>query len=146
MTTVDWLSEGRMIFGAGLGAPLDDEYATFGESADPRVLAARLDEGLAALDLLWSGEQVSFRGKHVVVDDVAFRPVPVRRPRVPVWIGGYWPNKAPMRRAARSPLRPFSAADGRDRVHSCVQIAAQDEQWPMPSSTPDRSGHITQSC
>ncbi|MGB6580794.1 MAG: LLM class flavin-dependent oxidoreductase [Streptosporangiaceae bacterium] len=121
VTTVDRLSDGRMIFGAGLGAPLDDEYATFGESADPRVLAARLDEGLAALDLLWSGEQVSFRGKHVVVDDVAFRPVPVRRPRVPVWIGGYWPNKAPMRRVARSPLRPFSAADGRDRVHSCLR-------------------------
>jgi alkanesulfonate monooxygenase SsuD/methylene tetrahydromethanopterin reductase-like flavin-dependent oxidoreductase (luciferase family) len=70
---------------------------------------------------LWSGEQVSFRGKHVVVDDVAFGPVPVQRPRVPVWIGGYWPNKAPMRRAARSPLRPFSAADGRDRVHSCLR-------------------------
>ena len=101
VTTLDRLSDGRMIFGAGLGAPLDDEYATFGESADPRVLAARLDEGLAALNLLWSGEQVSFRGEHVIVDDVAFHPVPVQRPRVPIWIGGYWPNKAPMRRAAR---------------------------------------------
>jgi hypothetical protein len=25
----------------------------------------------------------------------------VQRPRVPIWVGGFWPNKAPMRRAAR---------------------------------------------
>ncbi|MBV9856552.1 MAG: LLM class flavin-dependent oxidoreductase, partial [Streptosporangiaceae bacterium] len=101
VTTLDRLSGGRMVLGAGLGAPLEDEYATFGEPSEPRVVAARLDEGLTALDLLWSGEPVSFRGEHVVVDGVTFRPVPVQRPRVPVWVGGYWPNKAPMRRAAR---------------------------------------------
>jgi hypothetical protein len=32
---------------------------------------------------------------------VAFLPAPVQRPRVPIWVGGVWPNKAPMRRAAR---------------------------------------------
>lgn len=63
------------------------------------MLAERLDEGLHALDLLWSGEPVTYHGKQVTVDDVTFLPTPVQRPRVPIWVGGFWPNKKPMRRA-----------------------------------------------
>ena len=101
VTTLDRLTGGRMILGVGLGAPVADEYGTFGETTDLRQLAAHLDEGLEALNLLWSGEPVTFRGEHVVVDDVAFLPTPVQRPRVPIWVAGIWPAKAPMRRAAR---------------------------------------------
>jgi alkanesulfonate monooxygenase SsuD/methylene tetrahydromethanopterin reductase-like flavin-dependent oxidoreductase (luciferase family) len=101
VTTLDRLTGGRMILGAGLGAPLDDEYATFGDTTDLRELAERLDEGLHALARLWSGERVTFRGNQVTLDDVAFLPTPVQRTRVPIWIGGVWPRKAPMRRAAR---------------------------------------------
>jgi alkanesulfonate monooxygenase SsuD/methylene tetrahydromethanopterin reductase-like flavin-dependent oxidoreductase (luciferase family) len=101
VTTLDRLTGGRMILGVGLGAPLDDEFGSFGESTDARELAAHLDEGLAALNLLWSGKPVTFHGDHVVVEDVTFLPTPVQRPRVPVWVGGNWPAKPPMRRAAR---------------------------------------------
>jgi alkanesulfonate monooxygenase SsuD/methylene tetrahydromethanopterin reductase-like flavin-dependent oxidoreductase (luciferase family) len=101
VTTLDRLTGGRMILGVGLGAPISDEFGSFGETTDPKVLAARLDEGLTALNLLWSGEPVTFRGEHVVVEDVVFRPTPVQRPRVPVWVGGEWPARPPMRRAAR---------------------------------------------
>ena len=101
VTTLDRLTGGRMILGVGLGAPVHDEYASFGDTTDTRVLAERLDEGLDALNLLWSGEPVTYRGNQVTVDDVVFRPTPVQRPRVPIWVGGFWPNKAPMRRAAR---------------------------------------------
>jgi alkanesulfonate monooxygenase SsuD/methylene tetrahydromethanopterin reductase-like flavin-dependent oxidoreductase (luciferase family) len=101
VTTLDRLTGGRMILGAGLGAPIHDEYASFGDTTDLKVLAERLDEGLHALDLLWSGEPVTYRGNQITIDDVALLPTPVQRPRVPVWVGGFWPNKAPMRRAAR---------------------------------------------
>lgn len=101
VTTLDRLTGGRMILGVGLGAPVADEYGSFGDTTDTRVLAERLDEGLRALDLLWSGEPVTYRGNQVTVDGVVFLPTPVQRPRVPVWVGGFWPNKAPMRRAAR---------------------------------------------
>jgi len=47
------------------------------------------------------GEPVTYRGNQITIDDVVFLPTPVQRPRVPVWVGGFWPNKAPMRRAAR---------------------------------------------
>ncbi|MEU6656699.1 LLM class flavin-dependent oxidoreductase [Streptomyces sp. NPDC046900] len=101
VTTLDRLTGGRMVLGVGLGAPVADEYGSFGDTTEIRVLAERLDEGLHALDLLWSGEPVTYRGNQVTVDDVVFRPTPVQRPRVPIWVGGFWPNKAPMRRAAR---------------------------------------------
>jgi alkanesulfonate monooxygenase SsuD/methylene tetrahydromethanopterin reductase-like flavin-dependent oxidoreductase (luciferase family) len=101
VTTLDRLTGGRMILGAALGAPVEDEYGTFGDTTDTKVIAERLDEGLHALDLLWSGEQVSYRGNQITIDDVAFLPTPVQRPRPPIWIGGFWPHKAPMRRAAR---------------------------------------------
>lgn len=101
VTTLDRLTGGRMILGVGLGAPVKDEYASFGDTTDTRVLAERLDEGIHALDLLWSGEPVTYHGNQVTLDDVAFLPTPVQRPRVPIWAGGLWPNKAPMRRAAR---------------------------------------------
>jgi alkanesulfonate monooxygenase SsuD/methylene tetrahydromethanopterin reductase-like flavin-dependent oxidoreductase (luciferase family) len=101
VATLDRLTGGRMILGVGLGAPVHDEYASFGDTTDTRVLAERLDEGLHALNLLWSGEPVTYRGNQITVDDVVFLPTPVQRPRVPIWVGGLWPNKAPMRRAAR---------------------------------------------
>lgn len=97
ITTLDTLTGGRLIFGVGLGAPVDDEFGRFGESTDLKVIARRLDEGLAALSLLLTGKRVSYRGEYVTVDDV--RLLPARQ--VPVWVAGRWPNRAPFRRAAR---------------------------------------------
>ena len=50
VTTLDNLSGGRVIFGAGLGGPIEDEYGSLGEPTDARLLAERLDEGLFLLD------------------------------------------------------------------------------------------------
>ena len=101
VTTLGSLTGGRMILGAGPDEPVAGEYGSFGDTTDTKVLAERLDEGLHALDLLWSGELVTYRGNQITIDDVVFLPVPVQLPRVPVWGGGVWPNKAPVRRAAR---------------------------------------------
>jgi alkanesulfonate monooxygenase SsuD/methylene tetrahydromethanopterin reductase-like flavin-dependent oxidoreductase (luciferase family) len=56
VSTLDNLSGGRAIFGAGLGGPIEDEYGSFGEPTDPKLLAERLDEGLHLLNRYWSGE------------------------------------------------------------------------------------------
>jgi alkanesulfonate monooxygenase SsuD/methylene tetrahydromethanopterin reductase-like flavin-dependent oxidoreductase (luciferase family) len=101
VATLDNLTGGRVILGAGLGGPIEDEYGAFGEPTDPKLLAERLDEGLHLLDRYWSGEPVTHEGSHYQVDGVALLPTPVQRPRVPVWIGGFWPHRPPMRRAAR---------------------------------------------
>ncbi|BCJ36690.1 luciferase-like protein [Actinocatenispora thailandica] len=101
VATLDALSGGRVVFGAGLGGPIEDEFGSFGEPTDPVVLAERLDEGLDLLDRYWSGETVDHDGPHYQVRDVRLLPTPVQRPRPPVWIGGYWPRRRPIRRAAR---------------------------------------------
>jgi alkanesulfonate monooxygenase SsuD/methylene tetrahydromethanopterin reductase-like flavin-dependent oxidoreductase (luciferase family) len=101
VVTLDQLTGGRMVLGVGLGEDDFKEYSGFGEPADYATHAQMLDEGLAVITGLWSGQPFSFSGKHYMVDGVQFLPPPVQRPRVPVWVGGAWPNKRPFRRAAR---------------------------------------------
>jgi alkanesulfonate monooxygenase SsuD/methylene tetrahydromethanopterin reductase-like flavin-dependent oxidoreductase (luciferase family) len=99
--SLDRLSGGRVIFGTGLGWGADVEFAALGEEADDRLRAEMLDEGLAVMNGLWSGSPFSFSGEHFTVNDVTFLPTPMQTPRIPVWIGGLWPNPRPFRRAAR---------------------------------------------
>ncbi len=99
--SLDRLSGGRLIFGAGIGSGREVEWADLGEETDPRRRGAMLDEALEVLNGLWSGEPFNFAGAHYQVAEANFRPTPAQDPRPPVWIGGEWPHKAPLRRAAR---------------------------------------------
>ncbi|MFE9030683.1 LLM class flavin-dependent oxidoreductase [Streptomyces iakyrus] len=101
VATLDHLSGGRVTFAAGLGGPVEDEYRSFGDTADPRVLAERLDEGLELLRRFWAGGPVNHHGRHYEVENVTLLPATVQQPGPPVWIGGFWPRRPPMRRAAR---------------------------------------------
>jgi alkanesulfonate monooxygenase SsuD/methylene tetrahydromethanopterin reductase-like flavin-dependent oxidoreductase (luciferase family) len=98
--TLDLLSNGRVIFGAGLGAPCDAEFEAFGEEGDDRRRAQRLDEGLEILAGLWRGEWFAHSGEHYALDEMRFVPTAVQ-PQIPIWIGGNWPNRRPLQRAAR---------------------------------------------
>jgi alkanesulfonate monooxygenase SsuD/methylene tetrahydromethanopterin reductase-like flavin-dependent oxidoreductase (luciferase family) len=82
--TLDLLSGGRFVFGAGLGSDNSGEFSKFGEEADPRARAQLLDDGLAELQRYWDG---------------AFLPKPAHR--IPIWLAARWPNRRPVRRAAR---------------------------------------------
>jgi Luciferase-like monooxygenase len=99
--TLDHLSEGRLILGVGLGYHQHEEFEAFGEASDPSVRAVRLDEGLEVLTGLWSGKPFSYEGTHYQVHDACFVPPPRQQPRIPIWVAGGWPTKAPFRRAAR---------------------------------------------
>ncbi len=99
--SLDRLSGGRLILGVGLGDPVQWDFGVFGEEVDARARAERLDEGLEILAGLWSGERFGYQGKHYRLGELRFLPTPVQSPRVPIWVGGWWPNKRPLRRAAR---------------------------------------------
>ena len=100
VATVDRLSGGRAILGVGVG-DLELSFTAFGEETDLRKRAERLDEALTVVAGLWTGEPFSFTGRHFAVGEVVFQPTPVQRPRVPIWVGGLWPRRGPVRRAAR---------------------------------------------
>ena len=100
--TLDRLSGGRLVLGFGLGDDGESgELSRFGETVDPRVRAAALDEGLDLLRGLLSGEPVDHDGEHHTARGVRFLPAPARPGGIPIWIGARWPNAAPLRRAAR---------------------------------------------
>jgi alkanesulfonate monooxygenase SsuD/methylene tetrahydromethanopterin reductase-like flavin-dependent oxidoreductase (luciferase family) len=99
--SIDRLSGGRLILGVGIGDPVQWEYGFFGEPTDAKQRGAMLDEGLAVLTGLWSGDLFKFEGEHYQLQEMKFLPRPVQTPRIPIWVGGWWPNKPPMRRAAR---------------------------------------------
>ena len=98
---LDLVSNGRFILGVGLGDPAQWDYGFFGEQTDAKIRAGRLDEALDILTGLWSGESFSYQGEHYRLQPVTFLPRPLQQPRIPIWVGGWWPNKRPMLRAAR---------------------------------------------
>jgi alkanesulfonate monooxygenase SsuD/methylene tetrahydromethanopterin reductase-like flavin-dependent oxidoreductase (luciferase family) len=98
--SLDVLSGGRFVLGVGNGNPLR-EFTAFGEEADLKVRAAKLDEGLTIIEGLFSGRPYSFKGDYYELHDVEFLPVPVQQPRMPIWVAGTWPRRTPFKRAAR---------------------------------------------
>ena len=86
--SLDRLSGGRLVLGVGLGSDRTGEFdpERFGEEGDGRARARLLDDGLERLSAYWDGE---------------FEPRPVQRPRIPIWVASRWPNRRPLRRAAR---------------------------------------------
>jgi alkanesulfonate monooxygenase SsuD/methylene tetrahydromethanopterin reductase-like flavin-dependent oxidoreductase (luciferase family) len=96
--TLDHLSGGRLVLGVGLGNDNGRELSAFGEELDPVARGRLLDESLEVLTRLWSGARVTHSGL-LTVDGVRFLPTPLDR--IPLWVGGSWPNKPPLRRAAR---------------------------------------------
>jgi alkanesulfonate monooxygenase SsuD/methylene tetrahydromethanopterin reductase-like flavin-dependent oxidoreductase (luciferase family) len=99
LVTLDHLSGGRVVLGIGLGDPPDLDFSDFGDEPSYRKRAAITDESLAVLDGLLDGS-VAHRGDHLAVT-AAMRPLPVQRPRPPIWIAGRASNLRPLQRAQR---------------------------------------------
>lgn len=99
LLTLDHLSGGRAVLGAGLGFP-DAEYVDFGEDVDARRRAALLDEGLAIIDAACRNGQVDHDGEHFHVHS-RVGPPSVQRPRPPIWLAAMAPHDRPLQRAAR---------------------------------------------
>jgi len=83
LATLQFLSENRMILGAGVGWN-EQEYAALGVQKSER--GKRTDEMLDILIPLLEGDTVTYRGRYYSVDDLFLEPVASRRPEI--WIGG----------------------------------------------------------
>ena len=83
IATLDVISGGRFIFGVGLGYR-DVENHAMGQ--DPRERVGRLTEGLEVIERLWTGEPVSYAGRHFTLENVRISMPPQQRPRPPIWM------------------------------------------------------------
>jgi hypothetical protein len=105
-TSLDRLSNGRMVLGLGLGVDSYGEYSLFDEPAvDDRARAAALDAGIGLLRQMLAGEPVDAAGGRVTT--VAS----VRQPRVPIWIAGRAALSAGPRRVRRHRLEGLALVD-----------------------------------
>jgi probable F420-dependent oxidoreductase len=87
LATIDVLSNGRLILGAGAGW-MKEEFALLDAPFEERGRVT--DEYLAAFQELWTKDAPAYSGKHVRFSDVLFYPKPVQKP-LPIWIGGESP-------------------------------------------------------
>jgi probable F420-dependent oxidoreductase len=93
--TLNRMSEGRFIMGAGAGY-LKSEFFALGVDFNERN--ALFEEALQVMQLHWSGEPFTFEGRHFSARNIHALPAP-RGARVPIWMGGN--SDAALRRAAR---------------------------------------------
>jgi alkanesulfonate monooxygenase SsuD/methylene tetrahydromethanopterin reductase-like flavin-dependent oxidoreductase (luciferase family) len=120
LATLDVISNGRVVLGAGVGgaftASQRQDYSSAGVSAETR--AARLTEMVQVMKRLWTEEHVSFDGVHLHLDDVTVYPRPVQPAGIPILLATHYRtgNAAQYRRAARS-------ADG------IIGISDSPEEW-----------------
>jgi probable F420-dependent oxidoreductase len=128
LATIDVLSNGRLILGAGAGW-MKEEFALLDAPFEERGRVT--DEYLAAFQELWTKDAPAYSGKHVSFSDVLFYPKPVQKP-LPIWIGGESPP------ALRRTIR-FAAA-----------WYPGNNSQTMPLDTPERLAagiaHVKRAC
>ena len=97
VVSIDHLSGGRFVFGAGVGGEFPGEFDACG--VDVRERGARLDEAIDVMRALWTGEPVSFRGRFVQFEGVHMQPPPLTPGGPPIWCGAR--QEAALRRIGR---------------------------------------------
>ena len=86
VSTLDHLTEGRFIFGVGVGGEFPKEYEACGVPLNER--GARLSESLTIMRKLWTGEPVSHAGKFFNFEGIRMQPPPRQPGGPPIWCGG----------------------------------------------------------
>ncbi len=94
--TIDFLSEGRMLPGFGIGSPRGLEWEAM--HLDPTTRGRKTDEALEIIARLWKGEKLTYAGKHFQFTNASISPLPAQA-NLPMWIGGS--SAAAVRRTAK---------------------------------------------
>jgi len=95
--TIDALSNGRLIFGVGVGGENPKEFELTGSPHKER--GARVTEAIDVVRTLWRDTPASFDGRFTKFSGVSIDPKPVQQPGPPIWIGGR--SDAALTRAGR---------------------------------------------
>ena len=91
VATVDHLSNGRFIFGTGVGWN-QDEIENHGTNFKTRLSLTR--ERIEAMREIWTKSKPEYHGKFVDFDPMMTWPKPIQKPHPPILVGGGWPHAA----------------------------------------------------
>ncbi|MGE0484141.1 MAG: LLM class flavin-dependent oxidoreductase [Gammaproteobacteria bacterium] len=94
---LDVASNGRFMLGVGVGGEFPNEFQACGVPVSQR--GSRTDDALEVVTRTWSGTDVSYDGRYTKLENFSLKPLPVQKPRPPIWVSGR--KDAAMRRAAR---------------------------------------------
>jgi alkanesulfonate monooxygenase SsuD/methylene tetrahydromethanopterin reductase-like flavin-dependent oxidoreductase (luciferase family) len=94
---LDVASNGRFMLGVGVGGEFPKEFIACGIPVKQR--GSRTDDSLEVLERVWAETNVNYKGRYTTLDDFSLKPLPLQKPRPPIWISGR--KDAAMRRAAR---------------------------------------------
>ncbi|MEM7249944.1 MAG: LLM class flavin-dependent oxidoreductase [Pseudomonadota bacterium] len=94
---LDVASDGRYMMGIGVGGEYPREFRAIGVPVEER--GARTNEALEVLHRTWTETDVDFDGRFTQLDGFTLKPMPVQKPRPPIWVAGR--QEVAMKRTAR---------------------------------------------
>jgi probable F420-dependent oxidoreductase len=141
VASLDVLSNGRVIFGVGIGW-FAEEFAAAGASFNDRALRTR--EYIELMKALWTEEDPVYEGKTFSLKGVRFNPKPVQKPYPPIVVGGT--TELAMKRAVRYGDGWYAVSRSLDETRSLIsQLKAQERaanrKKPVEITLSMRTGH-----
>src|SRR6185436_8341011 len=128
VATLDHLTEARFIFGVGVGGEFAKEFEACGVPVTER--GARLDESLAVMRKLWSGQPATHDGRFFKFEGVTMQPPPRQPGGPPIWCGGR--QDAALRRIGRTTdgwmsyvITPEMFAQGLEKIAAAAHQAGR---------------------
>ena len=129
IASLDQLSEGRFMLGAGIGW-MEEEFRAAGVPFQER--AKRTDEYIDAMKRLWGEDRASYSGQFVKFENIRCNPKPVKRAALPITFGGE--TTAAMRRVARQGTGWFgymnTPEQAEEKIKKLHKILAEHNRKP----------------
>ena len=129
LATVDLISEGRLVIGAGVGGAFNDDQKREWESAGvpSRGRGKRFEEIIEILQGLGSGKPYAFDGKDFSLDSTLMRPTPTREGGIPFLLASHYraQSYAQIRRAARLGSGIISISDTPEEFGQIIQRVSE---------------------
>ena len=135
LATLDVMSNGKLVFGAGIGYR-EVEFQAFGTTI--KEAGPRFEENLDAILRLWREDEVTLAGTHFTLDRATCSIKPVQKPAPPVWIGANADRG--IRRAARMAdawfVNPHNTLETLDRQMALYRRALDAHGKAFPAELP----------
>jgi probable F420-dependent oxidoreductase len=132
VASLDFLSNGRFLFGVG-GGWNREEMENHG--TNPRTRFPLMRERILAMREIWTKDEAEYHGKYVDFDPIWSWPKPIQKPHPPIYVGGDGPGA--FQRVleygdAWMPIPTRSETRLSERIRKLNQLAEEAGRDPIP--------------